>query len=101
MCTVSRKQQQIPNLGAHPSGHKSRYRFKIKNSEVNGYYYLLHEYSGKYVCTGRLENNSVFHTWDPILQARARYRFKIFPSEVDGYYYILHEYSVSICVRAG
>jgi hypothetical protein len=65
------------------------------NREFNAKgYYLLHEYSGKYMCTGGLENNSKFQTWGPIPPGHeSRYRFKIKNSEVNGYYYLLHEYS--------
>jgi hypothetical protein len=57
-------------------------------------YYFEHEYTGKYLCTGSLENGSIFHTWGPIPDGhQARYRFTIIATNEPGYFYLLHEYS--------
>ena len=75
-------------------GHEPRYRFKILPSGKPEYYYLLHEYSAKYLCSGGQENGSNFHTWGPIPSGHEnRYRFKIIPTEKPEYFYLMHEYS--------
>ena len=72
-------------------------QFDVKAQDVvanYGRYYVLHEYSRKYLCTGGMENGSTFHTWGPIPPGHeSRYSFQLVPTGRNGFYYILHEYS--------
>src|SRR5215813_1112589 len=57
------------------------------------YYYLRHEFSGKYVCSGDVENGGNVWLWGPIPpDHEARYKFKLI-SAGGGYYYLRHEFS--------
>jgi hypothetical protein len=57
------------------------------------YYYLRHEFSGKYVCSGETEDGGKLWLWGPIPDGdEARYKFKLVSTEGQ-YYYLLHEFS--------
>ncbi len=61
--------------------------------QSGAYYYLRHEHSGKYVCTGETANGGIVHLWAPIPAGHEpRYRFQVL--EAGGsYVYLRHEYS--------
>jgi len=57
------------------------------------YYYLRHEFSGHYVCSGEIENGGSLWLWGPIPDGHeARYKFKLIAIG-GGYYYLRHEFS--------
>jgi len=46
--------------------------------DISGYYYLLHKYSGKYVCSGATTNDGNIHIWGPIPAGHEdRYKFEL------------------------
>lgn len=73
-------------------GHEDRYKFML-NSTGDGYHYIQHKYSGKYICTGSKNNGALIHIWGPIPSGHEdRYKFKL-SSTGDGYNYIEHKHS--------
>ncbi|MGD0517456.1 MAG: hypothetical protein ABSA26_07980 [Thermoguttaceae bacterium] len=58
------------------------------------FYYLKHEFSGKFVCTGATKNGEFVHLWGPIPEGDAdRYMFKLVASGEKDYYYLIHKHS--------
>lgn len=56
---------------------------------VYEYFYLQHEYSGKYLCTGSTENGSNFFIWGPFIPSghEPRYRFKRIAAGPSSFYF--------------
>jgi len=63
-------------------------------SQPERQYFLEHEFSGKYVCTGAKHDGAFVHLWGPIPAGHEpHYRFKIVASGEQGYYYLIHQHS--------
>jgi hypothetical protein len=76
-----------------PVGDEPKYKFKVVPSGEEDYHYLVHEFSGKYICSGGTDNGTVVHLWGPIPDGHEdRYKFKFVRLE-NGQYYILHKFS--------
>jgi len=57
------------------------------------HYYLRHQFSGKYLCSGETENGGKLWLWGPIPDGHeVRYKFKL-TSAGQGYYYLRHQFS--------
>ena len=50
--------------GPIAGGQQDRYAFKLVESGEDGCFYLIHKFSGKYVCTEA--NGAAVHLWGPI-----------------------------------
>ena len=63
-------------------------------AELNTEYYLIHRYSGKYVCTGFQHNGGHVHLWGPMPSGHEnRYRFKLEWTGEPSYCYLRHRHS--------
>ena len=59
----------------------------------SGYYYLKQQFSGKYICSGEMENGGKIWFWSPIPDGHeSRYKFKLIDTGFD-YYYLQHQFS--------
>ncbi len=60
---------------------------------ANDLYFLMHKYSGKYVCAGQTHNGGNVHQWGPVPpDHETRYQFQLVDAG-DGYFYLVHQYS--------
>jgi len=70
-------------------------------AQAQNRYYLRHEFSGKYICSGATENGGGVWLWGPIPEGHeARYKYKLI-SVGGGYYYLRHEFSEKYICSGG
>lgn len=75
-----------------PSGDRAHFRFKLVATAEPHYFQIVHEHSGKFLCTANRGGDRL-HLWAPIPDGHAdHYQFKIIHAG-GGYHCLFHKFS--------
>ena len=81
-------------------GDKMAYRFKLVETEEDGFYYIAHQLAGKYLVTDGYDNGALAFLFGPIPSGHEEsYKFKLIKQD-NGTYYLLHKRSGSASLKS-